>query len=224
MYKRAAGEYAGMAGRDFMRRADAFRVGAGVSGLLLACLGLSGCIGGPTYGTDKTAMEQLADDLGSSVAIGQDPNKNKGTKYNPRPALVLPPEQARNTLVQPQQSVASKENGQWLESPEETRQRLVAEAEANQNNPGYRSPLLAGYGTSGTMTESQKWEAFREARKIQQGAYLDQRRFLTDPPSEYRQSTTGNLDDLGEPEAQKEKRRKKEAAAAKQNNEWWKIF
>ncbi len=91
MYKRAAGEYAGMAGRDFMRRADAFRVGAGVSGLLLACLGLSGCIGGPTYGTDKTAMEQLADDLGSSVAIGQDPNKNKGTKYNPRPALVLPP-------------------------------------------------------------------------------------------------------------------------------------
>ena len=214
-----------MAGRVFMRRAVAYRVGASVTGVLLSCTVLSGCVGGPTYGTDKTAMEQLADDLGSAVAIGQDPNKKPNAKYNPRPDLVLPPQTARNTLVQPQQSVSSKEGGQWLESPEETRARLVAEAEANKDDPRYRSPLLAGYGTSGTMTETQKWEAFREARKLQQGAYLDQRRFLTDPPSQYRQATPGaSLDDLGEPEAKKEKRRKKEAAAAKQGNDWWKIF
>lgn len=214
-----------MAGRVFMRRADAYRVGAGVSGLLMACLGLSGCVGSPTYGTDKTAMEQLADDLGSAVSLGTGNERSKDTKYNPRPSLVMPPQQARTTLAQPQQSVASKENGQWLESPEETRARLVAEAEANADDPRYRSPLLAGYGTAGTMTETQKWEAFREARKIQAGTYSDQRRFLTDPPTAYRQATAGaNLEDLGEPETAKEKRRKKEAAAARQNNEWWKIF
>lgn len=208
-----------------MRRAVAYRVGASVAGVLLSCTILSGCVGGPTYGTDKTAMEQLADDLGSAVAIGQNPNQNTQAKHNPRPGLVLPPQTARNTLVQPQQSVASKENGQWLESPEETRARLVAEAAANENDPRYRSPLLAGYGTAGTMTETQKWEAFREARKVQQGAYLDQRRFLTDPPTQYRQAVAGGtLDDLGEPETAKEKRRKKEAATAGRNNEWWRIF
>ncbi|WP_454744763.1 hypothetical protein [Ciceribacter selenitireducens] len=207
-----------------MKSADLFRVGVGMAGLLLACSALTGCVGSPTYGTDKTAMEQLVDDVGSAVSIGTDPNKNKGTKYNPRPALVMPPETAKADLAAPQQSLASKENPQWLESPEETRERLVAEADANADNPRYRSPLLAGYGKNGTMTESQKWEAFREARKQQKGAYLDQRRFLSDPPAEYRKTDETALTDLGEPESKKEKRRKKMAKAANQNNQWWMPF
>lgn len=208
-----------------MKTADAFRVGAGVAGIVLSCIGLTGCLGSPTYGTDKTAMEQLADDLGNAVAIGSNPNKNAGTKYNPRPQLVMPPKNQEVALAAPQQSLAGKENPEWLETPEETRERLRQEAEENKNNPGYRSPLLAGYGTAGTMTETQKWEAFREARKIQQGAYLDQRRFLADPPTQYRAvSDAATLDDLGEPELKKEKERKKAAKAAKQGSSWWMPF
>lgn len=208
-----------------MKSADLFRVGVGMTGLLVACSMLAGCVGSPTYGTDKTAMEQLVDDVGSAVSLGSDPNKNKGTKYNPRPALVMPPESAKASLAAPQQSLAGKDNPEWLETPEEARERLVAEADANANNPRYRSPLLAGYGTNGTMTESQKWQAFREARQLQKGAYLDQRRFLSDPPTEYRQADQTALTDLGEPEAKKEKRRKKLAKAAnQQNNQWWMPF
>ncbi|WP_416798316.1 hypothetical protein [Ciceribacter azotifigens] len=208
-----------------MKAADVFRVGAGATGIIAVCLSLTGCVGSPTYGTDKTAMEQLVDDVGSAVSIGSNPNKNAGTKYNPRPALVMPPETARNTLAAPQQSLASKDNPEWLESPEDARERLVAEADANKDNPRYRSPLLAGYGTAGTMTESQKWAAFREARQLQKGAYLDQRRFLSDPPTQYRQvASAANLDDLGEPELKKEKRRKKEAKAARQTSSWWMPF
>lgn len=209
-----------------MQGMDAFRVSLVCAGLVAVASGLSGCMSGPTYGTDKTAMEQLADDLGSAVNIGADSNKGKGNKYNPRPDLVMPPKTASAQLVTPQQSLASKENNpNWLETPEETRARLVAEADANKDNPRYRSPLLAGYGTAGTMTEQQKWQAFREGRKIQQGAYIDQRRFLADPPTEYRQvSDAATLDDLGTPESQKEKERKKKAAAARGGNEWWKLF
>lgn len=208
-----------------MKSADLFRVGVGMAGLLLACSALTGCVGSPTYGTDKTAMEQLVDDVGSAVSIGSNPNKNANAKYNPRPALVMPPKGDQNTLVPPQQSLASKANPEWLETPEDARARLVAEADANANNPRYRSPLLAGYGTNGTMTETQKWEAFREARKQQKGAYLDQRRFLSDPPAEYRQANEATLTDLGEPESKKEKRRKKEAKAASQgSSSWWMPF
>ncbi len=74
------------------------------------------------------------------------------------------------------------------------------------------------------MTETQKWQAFRDARALQKGAYLDQRRLLSDPPAEYRQTQDVALTDLGEPELKKEKRRKKEAKAAQQNSSWWMPF
>ena len=210
-----------------MKSAYLFRVGFGVAGLLGATLGLTGCLGSPTYGTDKTAIEQLADDVGSAVSIAGKEPANKGTKYNPRPDLVLPPGGAQTAaLVAPQASVASRENNpEWVESPEEARERLVAEADANADNPRYRSPLLAGYGTAGTMTETQKWQAFRDARALQKGAYLDQRRLLSDPPTEYRKTEETELADLGEPELKKQKRRKKEAKAAQQSNSsWWMPF
>ena len=45
------------------------RVFASVAAILTSGLVLSGCIGGPTYGTDKTAGEQLMDDLGSVASF-----------------------------------------------------------------------------------------------------------------------------------------------------------
>ncbi len=205
---------------------SASRVGRGVAGILAMTLVLSGCVGSPTYGTNKTAMEQLADDLGSVVSLGgnNDPAK-RDVRYNPRPSLVVAKGDAA-TLPPPQQSLANRDNNpNWVESPEETRQRLRQEADANANNPRYRSPLLEGKGQAGQLTESQKWEAFRKAKQeVETVDVSSRRRSLVEPPAEFRSTDAANLTDLGEPELQKERRRKKEAADAKKSNEWWKLF
>lgn len=189
------------------------------------CLALASCQS-PTYGTGKSAMEQLADDVGNSVALGGDPAPK--VNYAARPALVVPPNARGQQLAQPQQSVSNREvNSAWLESPEETRERLRAEADANENNPNYRSPLLAGNGTNGQLTETQKWEAFRKAKQEAKGGNVvgnQQRRFLTDPPVEYRSAAPEELTDLGEPESKKERQRKKNASQAGTGSSWWNPF
>ncbi|AXV14536.1 hypothetical protein CYG48_01685 [Neorhizobium sp. SOG26] len=209
-----------------MKATSAFRVGLGLAGIIASTAVLSGCVGGPTYGTDKTAMEQLSDDLGSSIALGSSREEERASvKYNPRPSLVVAKDQA-SALPAPQQSLANRENNpNWVESPEETRKRLREEADRNKNDPTYRSPLLAGKGQAGQMTESEKWEAFRRAKASAENVEVTgRRRSLSDPPTELRAADAAALNDLGEPETQKERRRKKEAASAKQTSEWWKFF
>ncbi len=195
-------------------------VGVTVMGMLL------GACTSPTYGTGKSAGEQLVDDLGSATSITGDKSK-RNLRYGPRPGLVVPAQARAEDLASPQQNMANREtNPQWVESPEETRERLRDEADANKNNPNYRSPLLAGNGTAGQMTESQKWEAFRKAKADAQGGSVvnAQRKYLTDPPVEYRSVSQDQLTDLGEPEQKKEKRRKKEAAVAGSGKNWWNPF
>jgi hypothetical protein len=209
-----------------MKTTDVFRVGMGAAGVLAAALTLSGCVGAPTYGTDKTATEQLVDDIGSTVSIGTSRDEKKqGLKYNPRPTLVVAKDQA-GALPAPQASLANRENNpNWVESPEETRKRLRQEADENSDNPNYRSPLLAGKGQGGQLTETQKWEAFREAKKNAGNTDPSApRRSLAEPPTQYRAADAAALQDLGTPEAQKEKERKKQAAAAGKDTSWWQIF
>lgn len=210
-----------------MKATSAFRVGLGVAGILVSTMTLSGCIGGPTYGTDKTSFEQLSDDLGAAVTIGSKrEDANRGIKYNPRPSLVVAKQQA-DALPQPEQSLANRQNNpNWVESPDETRQRLRAEADANVNNPNYRSPLSAGSGQAGQMTETERWEAFRKAKQETQNVDMTSARrgSLTDPPVALRATSSASLQDLGEAESVKEKRRKKDAEAAKQSSDWWKLF
>ena len=144
----------------------------------------------------------------------------KKVRYQPRGSLVVPRD--KTALANPQQSVASKENPEWLENPEDMRERLRAEADENLNNPGYRSPLVSQNSNAQQMGTAQQTQAYRAARRQQMGAYTDQRRYLSDPPTEYRKLPEEAQADLGEPEKQKERRRKKEAKAAKQSgSKWW---
>ena len=185
----------------------------------VSTVALTGCLG-PTYGTDKTATEQLVEDLGNIAALPT--NKSAGITYNPRPAIVQPPETA--ALPEPQQSVADSTNPAWPESPEEKRKRLVAEIDANADNPGFRSPLSASRTNQERLTSEQQTAAYREARRIQQGAYSDRRRYLSDPPLVYREpATTAAVGQVGESERDKERRR---IAAAKTNEgkPWWKVW
>jgi hypothetical protein len=212
-----------------METTRTLRMAFGAAGILAATAALSGCMG-PTYGTDKPAMAQLGDDLGAAVAIGGGKDEDKAKiRYNPRPTLVVAKQDENAAaLPAPEQSLANRENNpNWVESPEETRARLRKEAEDNKLNQNYRSPLLSGSGQAGQMTETEKWEAFRQAKANAETTDVTaRRRSLSEPPAAYRSADAGTLTDLGEPESKKEARRKKEAEAASTsgNSAWWKPF
>lgn len=210
-----------------------YRAGVTIGALIAASLALSGCLG-PTYGTDKTATGQLIDDLGNIASIGS-PKKGAEIDYKPRPAIVKPTDTA--SLPAPQQNVVEN-NPAWVESPEQTRQRLLAEADANSGNTAYTSPL-ARTGTSKrpsgsrlsvraaeaapAVNNAKQRQAYLDAQKIQKGAYSDRRRFLSDPPLTYRQpAATAPVGELGESERAKEKRWKEEATKKGTGKKsWW---
>jgi hypothetical protein len=196
-----------------------YRVAGTLCVLSAVSLGAAGCMG-PTYGTDKSSTEQLVDDLGSAMSIAP-PKKAERLTYQPRGDLVKP---AEAKLVAPQQNLASKDNPGWLESPEQMRDRLKAEADENADNPNYRSPLMVGVTEGKTKSVEQQAKEFREARKIMQGRE-NKRRFMSDPPLEYRQvDDPAKLTELGETEAVKEKRRQDEAAIAGTGKKWWQLW
>lgn len=206
--------------KGFMTYMRGIRVIAGLTGVLVAASVLGGCVSSPTYGTGTSAAEQLLDDIGSAATIGG--AKKKNIKYTPRPGLVVPSAEEQASLIEPQASLANRDNGQWAESPEEMRIRLAQEAEENRNNPRYTSPLAKGPGF-GTRPTDQQFAAFRKAKQDQAGNY-EGRRYLTDPPVGYRKADPAALTDLGESEVAKEKRRRKAATLANTGSKWWMPF
>lgn len=185
----------------------------GVSAVCAAAL-LSGCMGSPTYGTDKTAGQQLFEDVTGVVSTEGLTGRSRQSEiaYNPRPELVRPA--SLEVLPEPQREMAATENSAWPESPEQRRARLRAEATENQENPNYRSPIVMGgsFRASGTdltdATPEQRAEYLRRKREINQGSASD-RKFLSEPPVAYRvPNDSAPADDLGEDEWQKQKRGK----------------
>lgn len=196
-----------------------YRVAGTLLVLSAVSLGTAGCMG-PTYGTDKTATEQLVDDIGDSMSLAPS-KKTEKLAYQPRGDLVKP---AQAQLVEPQQNLASKDNPAWLESPEQTRDRLRAEADANADDGSYRSPLAVSVTEGKVKSPEQQRLEYREARKIMDGRE-NKRRFMSDPPLEYRQvDDPSKLTELGESEAAKEKRRKEEAEIAGTGRKWWQLW
>lgn len=201
---------------------------------VLASLGLAGCVSDPTYGTGKSASSQLLDDMSSIATIG--PKRKTGIEYKPRPDLVRPVAGQKETLPQPQESVARAGSPAWPESPEERRKRLRAEIEANRDNPNFVSPI-APDGPSGVAPRQQilpsgssrredfasrdsvadpaAMAAAKQARKDRAGGSATQRKYLSEPPVSYRQpAATATAGELGEDEAKKERRRKAEASGS----------
>ncbi|MDB5524212.1 MAG: hypothetical protein JWM58_1975 [Rhizobium sp.] len=199
---------------------DKYRVAGTFIVLSAVALSASSCMG-PTYGTDKTASVQLIDDLGDAISIA--PKKTTALAYQPRGALVKPADD--KTLVAPEKNIATSDNPQWVESPEQARARLKAEADENADNGSYRSPLAVSVTEGKALSPEQQRLAYREARKIQDGRYSDRRRFMSDPPLDYRKvDDPAKLTDLGESEAAKEKRRKADAAIAGSGHKWYQIW
>lgn len=221
----AGNECAGLAEKGIMTAMHRVRLSVCLTALMVGCGAISGCMSGPTYGTSKTAGEQLFSDLGDIASVSAMTPKDKGVKYPTRPGLVVSGQGNRDQLTQPQQSVASKDNPNWVESPEEARKRLAEEADDNKSNLNYRSPLASADSSRTKMTDAQQQAAYRAARNNVEGNYIDQRRYLVDPPQQYRQvADSASLDDVGTPELKKEKKRKKDAESAQQKSSWWMPF
>lgn len=197
------------------RRAPLF---LGASAACAAAI-LSGCVSSPTYGTDKTASQQLFEDVTGVISTDalSGTGREKEIAYKPRPELVRPA--SLEVLPEPQSEIVAAGNSAWPESPEQRRARLRAEATENQENPNYRSPIVMGGSfrapgaETADTTPEQRAELLRRKREVNQGR-ADSRKYLSEPPVAYRKpNDTAPADDFGEDEWKKQKRGK--AAAGK---------
>lgn len=210
--------------------------------LVASSLALGGCMGAPTYGTDKTATEQLASDVTGILSIA--PKRRDPIDYKPRPELVKPAPGTASAaaLPPPQESVAVSSNPAWPESPEARRARLRAEATANQNNAAYDSPIVSDIAMNATsaskistagsaravdsgMNDSINRPEFRNQREAYKKRLAEtkqgsdtQRKYLSEPPLTYRQpAESAPANDIGEDEFKKERRAR---AAARKKGSW----
>ena len=177
---------------------------AGASVAVVSVFALSGCLG-PTYGTGKSSTEQLFEDLGSSLSLSKKKD-GPAINYAPRPGIVKPADTA--TLPAPQENIAEA-SGVWPESPEERRQRVLAEIEEGKRDPRFitNPDQVAATGASEGPSASSGG-----AKRI----------YLTDPPTEYRvPAQTAEYGDLGVSEATKARAAK---AAQGKNSGWRRLI
>lgn len=223
--------------------------------VIASSLLLGGCMSSPTYGTDKTANEQLLTDVSSLVSIA--PKRKPAIDYKPRPDLVRPGAgEDLTNLPPPQDSIETAGNPDWPESPEQRRARLrqqISDKETQMADgspraaetglkPEYDSPIIADEdmaegansytkqkagsqraSESGIRPEAERVSQREEVRKrlaeSRQGSATT-RKFLSEPPLEYRQAAaTAPQDDIGEDEYKKERAAKK-AARKKGASRW----
>ena len=198
--------------------------------LVVSGLALSGCMGSPTYGTDKTASAQLAGDLTSAFSVV--PKNKDRIDYKPRPELVKPAP-GKKELPPPQDSIATA-SADWPESPEQRRARLRADATLHHDDPAYQAQIVDDVQTDPVAikaamaqsasshppawkpADSDKGRAAEVKRRLAESKQGDPntRRYLSEPPVQYRAAAdTAPTGDLGEDEYKKERRLKKEAAA-----------
>jgi type IV secretory pathway VirB10-like protein len=166
-------------------------------GLSASCAAvlLAGCMSSPTYGTGKTANQQLVDDVTGILALG--PQDKPQINYTPRGQLVRP--STTTVLPEPQQELASAENPAWPESPEQRRRRIREEAD----EMGTAHPSVVA------STNAQRVELQRRVRENNQGEATN-RRYLSEPPLTYRQpSANAAAGDLGDDEWKKERSAKR---------------
>ncbi|MGN6306886.1 MAG: hypothetical protein ACTHNH_18855 [Mesorhizobium sp.] len=214
-----------------------------VAPLVVSALALAGCMGSPTYGTDKTAAEQLAGDLSNAFSLA--PPQREKIDYKPRPELVKPAPGQKESLPQPQDSITQTASAEWPESPEQRRARLRAEATEHENDPNYQSQIEEDIQTnpaavrkamresgsshppawspedSGGGSRARRAAINAKLAESRQGSPTS-RKYLSEPPLTYRQpATDAPQNDIGEDEYKKERRLKREAQGKSSWGSWW---
>ena len=158
-------------------------------GLIGSVLALSGC-GSPTYGTGRAPEMAMFEELTGNLTGSK--KKKDPIEYEARADLVLPPD---TQLPPPEQKASLSQTAAWPDDPD--RNRAV-------NNSGeipeeFRRGRLA-HGASQPdsnvspidvteMNTAQRLEAqrkFREQRAAMSSGDPTKRKYLTDPPVDYR--------------------------------------
>ena len=205
------------------------QAGSGLVMFSLAVL-LAGCSGN-TYGTGVSSQAQLAKDIGGMVSLGTGGRERTVIDYNARPKLVKVEE--GGSLPAPAER-AESESAYFPTNPEEARAARYRE----RVDPSVRGeqPLgatSAGPATAVDLRESAKKvdelsrdpsasQMLREsvdgrqerARRIAEingvGRGVGPRRYLTEPPAEYRTpAETAPTGEVGEKEVKRKKKRGK---------------
>ena len=172
--------------------------------LILLTAGLGGC--GATYGTGESPEMQLFGEMTGGLL---DRDKKEPIDYNPRAPLVMPPTQTAGALPPPV-ATASAANANWPIDPDEVSAGPDTPEDDNPNNDinqaEYRRLLpLAGAlpgaqdnwadNSDNNMDDeardiihsSEQQAAVRRAMNEAEGFTRTERRFLTDPPLDYRE-------------------------------------
>jgi hypothetical protein len=159
---------------------------------------LAGCQSGMTYGTGTTPGAQTLQDLTGIASLSNAPKE--AIDYKPRPGLVAPP--AVGELPPPTDGSAPVLAANWPVDPDVQRAALKADIAAREEaglpTPAFSLPANADPVTTASIDPDKPMtaeeiaavrKAFAEARGT---VAVDEsgnpvRRFLTDPPNEYRQ-------------------------------------
>ena len=210
--------------------------------LAVSGLALGGCMSSPTYGTDKTANEQLLGDVSGILSLAPEEQEPDRLQAAPRTG-----EAGEGRSRQP--AGAAGQHGRNQQSgmaqiAEQKRARLRAEATQNRDKPGF-TPEIEGDMPVAVARDGKpvgQSDRFKEAgltpvggkTLAQQGAEVKQRiaantqvtggkrRYLSEPPTEYRQpSATAPVGELGEDEVKKERRLKAQARKGKSWADLW---
>jgi hypothetical protein len=181
--------------------------------LVASSLLLSGCLSSPTYGTDKTANEQLTSDLSSMFSLK--PKTNPVGEYKPRPELVKPA--SLSELPAPQENIVTADSGQWPESPEQRRARIRADATARQDDPNFQSAVINDISVAtpddlSKLTPKQRSAEIKRRLEEKNQGNAAKRKYLSEPPLTYRQpAETAPVNEIGDDESVKERRIKRMA-------------
>ena len=177
------------------------------SGALLAAgLFLSGCVGGNTYGTGVSQEEQTFKDFYNMFTLN---HERKNIDYSARPNLIVPENKA--ALPQPLDNGTATNDPAWPETPEQRIARIRAEAgqtDARTGDVSVEEQLRKKEGIAVEQTDAEKkfipgrtdrdgnpvlYNGNSEARKEVLQAKADAelshgptRKYLTEPPEEYR--------------------------------------
>lgn len=214
--------------------------GAAALALAASTALLGGCMSSPTYGTGKSANAQLLEDV--SGALSPLPKRKAQIDYKPRPEIVRPGEEATAeiaALPAPQEDIATSSNPAWPESPEQRRARIRATATANQGNAAFEAEVAPDANGAqppplqDDLNKGVNFDPLRNANVDQQRAEYQRRRkeggqgssterkYLSEPPLEYRAAAeTAAAGELGEDELKKERRRKAESRKKAGKSSW----
>ena len=179
----------------------------GLIGLSLA-FGLSACVGGTTYGTGVSQEKQTLNDVYNMFTLK---TKRSDIDYTARPDLVVPENTA--ALPEPLENAATTSNPEWPETPGERIARIREQASEADPRTGQvpveeRTRRKEGIRIETRDVEQENRDAgldrrgnpivgFEQKRKEQRKDFLARkstievsstpaRRYLTDPPVEYR--------------------------------------